>query len=74
MKSGPLEPGGPSRVPPRIHKGNKGVSIMDLVLRAVAIVATLASAVAMGTTNETLPFFNQFIQFRARYNDLPTFT
>lgn len=74
MKSGPLEPGEPSRVPPRIHKGNKVVSILDLVLRAVAIVATLASAVAMGTTNETLPFFNQFIQFRARYNDLPTFT
>ncbi|KAB1208108.1 CASP-like protein 1 [Morella rubra] len=28
----------------------------------------------MGTTNETLPFFTQFIQFKAQYNDLPTFT
>ncbi|CAI0388433.1 unnamed protein product [Linum tenue] len=28
----------------------------------------------MATTNETLPFFTQFIRFRAEYNDLPTFT
>ncbi|PKI36807.1 hypothetical protein CRG98_042756 [Punica granatum] len=29
----------------------------------------------MGTTNQTLPFFTQFMQFsRATYNDLPTFT
>nr|DAD34919.1 TPA_asm: hypothetical protein HUJ06_005559 [Nelumbo nucifera] len=28
----------------------------------------------MGTTNETLPFFTQFIQFKAQYNDLPSFT
>ncbi|KAE9454503.1 hypothetical protein C3L33_13596, partial [Rhododendron williamsianum] len=63
MKPVALETGEPSRVPPQTHKGNKGISILDLVLRAVAIVATLASAVAMGTTNETLPIFNQFIQF-----------
>ncbi|KAG5521230.1 hypothetical protein RHGRI_033700 [Rhododendron griersonianum] len=74
MKPVALETGEPSRVPPQTHKGNKGISILDLVLRAVAIVATLASAVAMGTTNETLPIFNQFIQVKAQYNDLPTFT
>lgn len=74
MKLVALETGEPSRVPPQTHKGNKGISILDLVLRAVAIVATLASAVAMGTTNETLPIFNQFIQVKAQFNDLPTFT
>ncbi|KAJ1700193.1 hypothetical protein LUZ63_008705 [Rhynchospora breviuscula] len=53
---------------------NRGISIIDLVLRLVALVGTLGSAIAMGTTNETLPFFTQFIQFRAEYNDLPSFT
>ncbi|KAH6773028.1 hypothetical protein C2S51_011432 [Perilla frutescens var. frutescens] len=28
----------------------------------------------MGTTDETLPFFTQFFQFQASYDDLPTFT
>lgn len=53
---------------------NRGVAILDFILRLVAIVATLASAIAMGTTNETLPFFTQFIQFSAQYEDFPTFT
>lgn len=53
---------------------NRGLSIMDLVLRIIAAVGTLASAVAMGTTNQTLPFFTQFLQFTAQYNDIPTFT
>ncbi|XP_020089774.1 casparian strip membrane protein 3-like [Ananas comosus] len=53
---------------------SRGVSILDSVLRLVAIVGTIGSAIAMGTTNETLPFFTQFIRFKAEYNDLPTFT
>ncbi|KAM7516765.1 hypothetical protein LguiA_006348 [Lonicera macranthoides] len=53
---------------------NRGVSILDFILRIIAIIATLGSAIAMGTTNETLPFFTQFIRFRAEYNDLPTLT
>ena len=53
---------------------NKGLSILDFVLRLIGIVGTLASAIAMGTTNETLPFFTRFIRFRAEYDDLPTFT
>lgn len=53
---------------------NRGVAILDFILRLVAIVATLASAIAMGTTNETLPFFTQFIRFSAQYEDFPTFT
>ncbi|KAH6793642.1 hypothetical protein C2S52_004119 [Perilla frutescens var. hirtella] len=28
----------------------------------------------MGTTDETLPFFTQFFQFQASYDDLPAFT
>lgn len=53
---------------------NKGYSIMDLIFRVVAIIGTLGSAISMGTTNETLPFFTQFIRFKAQYDDLPTFT
>ncbi|GFQ07936.1 casparian strip membrane protein 5 [Phtheirospermum japonicum] len=53
---------------------HRGVAVLDFILRLVAIIATLASAIAMGTTNESLPFFTQFIRFRAKYNDLPTFT
>lgn len=53
---------------------NRGLSIMDLVFRLVAIIGTLGSAISMGTTNETLPFFTQFIRFKAQYDDLPTFT
>ncbi|KAL7232332.1 hypothetical protein ACSBR2_010368 [Camellia fascicularis] len=53
---------------------NRGVSTLDFILRLIAIMATLVSAIAMGTTSETLPFITWFIQFRARYNDLLTFT
>lgn len=52
----------------------RGASVVDFFLRIIAIVATLGSAIAMGTTNETLPFFTQFIRFRAKYTDLPMFT
>ncbi|PIN04437.1 hypothetical protein CDL12_18592 [Handroanthus impetiginosus] len=55
-------------------EATRGVAIIDFVLRIVALIATLASAISMGTTNESLPFFTQFIKFRAKYNDLPTFT
>lgn len=52
---------------------SRGISILDLILRVMAAIGTLASAVAMGTTEQTLPIFSQFI-FRAEYNDLPTLT
>ncbi|KAK4430013.1 Casparian strip membrane protein 3 [Sesamum alatum] len=51
----------------------RGVSILELVLRVVAILGTLASAVAMGTTDETLPFSTQTVLFQAQYDDIPTF-
>ncbi|GMY13719.1 casparian strip membrane protein 3 [Fagus crenata] len=53
---------------------NKGVSVLDFILRLVAVLGTLGSAIAMGTTNETLPFVTRFIRFRAEYNDFPVFT
>ena len=74
MKAGALEVGEGSKT--AIPRGgvNRGISILDFILRIVAIIGTLGSAIAMGTTNERLPFFTQFVQFRAEYNDLPTFT
>ncbi|GAB2280255.1 hypothetical protein Dimus_014897 [Dionaea muscipula] len=73
MKSGPLEAmeASKSRSPPGL---NRGLSFIDFIFRIIAGIGTLASAIAMGTTNETLPFFTQFIRFRAQYDDLPTFT
>ncbi|KAL3813393.1 hypothetical protein ACJIZ3_014661 [Penstemon smallii] len=53
---------------------SRGVAVLDFILRIVALIATLASAIAMGTTDESLPFFTQFIRFRAKYDDLPMFT
>ncbi|KAL6912142.1 hypothetical protein ACP4OV_000947 [Aristida adscensionis] len=52
----------------------RGLSVVDLVLRLAAVVATAGSAIAMGTANQTLPFFTQFLRFKAQYNDLPTLT
>uniref|UniRef100_A0A8I6YDB3 CASP-like protein n=2 Tax=Hordeum vulgare subsp. vulgare TaxID=112509 RepID=A0A8I6YDB3_HORVV len=67
------EQGETSKAP--LSKGvSRGVSMLDLILRVIAVVCTLASAIAMGTTNETLPLFTPFIQFKARYSDLPALT
>ncbi|KAL6009089.1 hypothetical protein ACLOJK_022316 [Asimina triloba] len=75
MKAGALEGGETSRASAASKAGiNRGISILDFVLRLVAIVGTIGSAIAMGTTDETLPFFTQFIRFKARYDDLPSFT
>ncbi|KAI4386384.1 hypothetical protein MLD38_004319 [Melastoma candidum] len=73
--SGPLEAGERSTVSPHSSRGlNRGLSVLDLILRVVAALGTLGSAVAMGTTKETLPFFTLFVLFRAEYKDLPSFT
>lgn len=52
----------------------RGVSVFDFILRICALIAALAAATTMGTTDQTLPFFTQFFQFQAQYNDFPTFT
>ena len=54
---------------------SRGASILDLVLRVIAVVGTLASAIAMGTTDQTLPLFlTQLVLFKARYSDFPALT
>ncbi|KAL6186832.1 hypothetical protein ACLB2K_042951 [Fragaria x ananassa] len=50
------------------------LSVLDFILRVVAALGTLASAIAMGTSRQTLPFVSQFARFKANYKDLPTFT
>ncbi|KAK3443755.1 hypothetical protein EUGRSUZ_B03828, partial [Eucalyptus grandis] len=52
----------------------KGVAVFDFLLRLVATGTTLAAATTMGTTDQTLPFFTQFFQYQASYDDLPAFT
>ncbi|XP_065855071.1 casparian strip membrane protein 1-like [Euphorbia lathyris] len=51
---------------------NKGMAILDFILRLGAVITTLSATVVMGTSDETLPFFTQFFQFEASYDDLPT--
>ncbi|KZV56957.1 hypothetical protein F511_14965 [Dorcoceras hygrometricum] len=68
-EEGPSE----SREMPKKTGVIRGISILDLVLRMVAIVGTLGSAVAMGTTAETLPFSTQTVLFQAQYNDISAF-
>lgn len=51
----------------------KGVAIIDFILRLGAIGAALGAAVLMGTNEQILPFFTQFLQFHAQWNDFPMF-
>ncbi|KAF5954070.1 hypothetical protein HYC85_006926 [Camellia sinensis] len=51
----------------------RGIAIFDFVLRLGAIAAALAATATMGTTDQTLPFFTQFFQFQASYDDMPAF-
>lgn len=54
----------------------KGMSLADLILRIVAAVSTMGSAVAVATTSRSsLPSLAGFIHFNSRqYQDFPTFT
>ncbi|CAN1306451.1 Casparian strip membrane protein 1 [Linum perenne] len=52
---------------------SRGVAIFDFILRLGAVISALSAAATMGTSDETLPFFTQFLQFQASYDDLPTF-
>ncbi|KAG6604335.1 hypothetical protein SDJN03_04944, partial [Cucurbita argyrosperma subsp. sororia] len=55
------------------HRMKRGLAIFDIVLRIGALSSALAAAATMGTSGQTLPFFTQFFQFEASYDDLPTF-
>ncbi|KAH1074399.1 hypothetical protein J1N35_026727 [Gossypium stocksii] len=50
------------------------VAILEFILRFLAAGGTLESAMAMGTTEETVPLFPQSILLNAKYSDLPMFT
>jgi len=51
----------------------RGLAIFDFLLRLAAIAVTIGAASVMYTAEETLPFFTQFLQFQAGYDDLPAF-
>ncbi|XP_065854977.1 casparian strip membrane protein 2-like [Euphorbia lathyris] len=59
----------------RDQKGGylKGFAIFDFILRLSAIAAALAAASTMGISDQTLPFFTQFFQFQASYDNFSTF-
>ncbi|KAK1419925.1 hypothetical protein QVD17_29365 [Tagetes erecta] len=72
MKSERLEEGNASKVSVP-SSSNKGISVMDLILRLVGIAGTLGAAIAMGTNEQTLPFFTRFVRFDAQYDDFRSF-
>ena len=51
----------------------RGLTIFDFLLRLAAIGITIGASSVMFTAEETLPFFTQFLQFQAGYDDFPTF-
>ncbi|XP_051122183.1 casparian strip membrane protein 1-like [Andrographis paniculata] len=56
-----------------VGTGIRGASILDLIFRVLAVFGTLGSALAMATTDQTLPFSTQAVLFQAQYDDIPTF-
>ena len=52
----------------------RGLAIFDFILRLAALAAALGATISMGTSDQTLNFFTQFFQFRARFDDLPAFS
>jgi len=51
----------------------KGDAIADFLLRLGATGAAIGSAIIMGNNDEQLPFFTQFLQFHAQWNQFPMF-
>ncbi|KAJ0972732.1 hypothetical protein J5N97_020691 [Dioscorea zingiberensis] len=49
----------------------RGLAFFDFILRLCAITAIIVAAITMGTTNETLPFFTNYYQFKAKYDQFP---
>ncbi|XVE53203.1 hypothetical protein DITRI_Ditri02bG0185100 [Diplodiscus trichospermus] len=74
MKTEPHEPGEPSNEATQAELLISGVAILEFILRFFAAAGTLGSAMAMGTTEETVPLFPQSILLNAEYSDLPMFT
>ncbi|XP_060215322.1 casparian strip membrane protein 2 [Lycium barbarum] len=71
MKAASIELGEASKA--KVHGVNRGISVFDLVFRIVALVGTLAGAVAMGTADQALSFSTQVVNFEAQYDDIDAF-
>ncbi|MED6112619.1 hypothetical protein PIB30_063219 [Stylosanthes scabra] len=54
--------------PKRPGGWKKGVAIMDLIVRLGTLGSTIGAISIMATADQTLPFFNQFVQFEASYD------
>ncbi|XP_056861622.1 casparian strip membrane protein 5 isoform X2 [Raphanus sativus] len=74
MKSGQAEIDESSKGTQKRGLMSRRIAIFEFLLRIIAFFNTISSAILMATTNETLPFFTQFIRFHADYNDLPALT
>lgn len=61
-------------ITPQGGRWKKGLAILDFILRLCAASAAFAATAIMGYDEQILPFFTQFLQFHAEYNDVPTFT
>nr|P0DI32.1 RecName: Full=Casparian strip membrane protein 1; Short=TkCASP1 [Taraxacum kok-saghyz] len=72
----PPASGGIKTIVQKAPKGGykRGLAVFDVVLRIAGIAAALGAVIAMGSTDQTLPFFTQFFQFKAEFDDLPVFT
>ncbi|KAI9072687.1 hypothetical protein K1719_045334 [Acacia pycnantha] len=56
-----------------LFKWKKGLAIVDFILRLGAIGATMGATALMGTNEQMLPFFTQFLQFHAQWNEFRMF-
>ncbi|CAG7911210.1 unnamed protein product [Brassica rapa] len=74
MKSGQAEIVETSKAIQKSGLMSRRNAILEFILRIVAFFNTITSAILMATTNETLPFFTQFIRFHAEYSDLSALT
>ncbi|KVH88923.1 casparian strip membrane protein 1 [Cynara cardunculus var. scolymus] len=76
LLAAPPASSGIKRVFQKAPKGGskRGLAVFDVILRLAGIATALGAAIAMGSTDQTLPFFTQFFQFKAEFDDLPAFT
>ncbi|KAL1538719.1 casparian strip membrane protein 1-like [Salvia divinorum] len=78
QNSGDKENGAQEEEAPAPAPPSRGMSLVDFILRVVAAISTMGSAIAVATTSRSLPSldsFNNFIHFTSRqYQDFPTFT
>ncbi|KAL8157288.1 casparian strip membrane protein 1-like [Apium graveolens] len=72
MKVSHTETGESSKIPSPGAGINRGMAVLDVILRIVAIASTLASAVVMATSDQQLQFFTQVAVFNVEYEDFST--